>query len=34
MVDLPDAESPVSQMVRPCCPRREERRDGVRGEAW
>ena len=34
MVDLPDAERPVSHIVRPCCWRREERMVGVTSEAW
>ena len=34
MVDLPEAESPVSQMVRPVWPRRPERMAGVSGLAW
>lgn len=31
MVDLPEAERPVSQIVKPCCWRRAERMEGVRG---
>jgi hypothetical protein len=34
MVDLPDAERPVSHIVRPCWRRREERIVGVRGLGW
>lgn len=34
MVDLPEAERPVSQIVRPCWWRRVERRAGVRGVGW
>ena len=34
MVDLPDAERPVSHTVRPCWRRREERIVGVRGLGW
>lgn len=34
MVDLPEAERPVSQMVRPCCLRSEARMGTVRGVGW
>lgn len=34
MVDLPDAERPVSQIVRPRWLRRRVRSARVRGEAW
>ncbi len=34
MVDLPEAERPVSQTVRPDCLRRVERRVGVKGVGW
>jgi hypothetical protein len=34
MVDLPEAERPVSQIVRPCCLRSEVRSARVRALAW
>ena len=34
MVDFPEAERPVSHIVRPCWRRREERMGGVRGLGW
>ncbi len=34
MVDFPEAESPVSQIVRPVWWRSVERRVGVRGVGW
>ena len=34
MVDLPLAESPVSQMVKPDCLRRPDRILGVNGVGW
>ena len=34
MVDLPEAERPVSHIVRPCWRRREARMDEVTLEAW
>jgi hypothetical protein len=34
MVDLPDAERPVSQMVRPLCLSSPARMAGVSGLAW
>ena len=34
MVDLPEAERPVSQIVRPCCLRRDVRMVGVSGVGW
>lgn len=34
MVDFPEAERPVSQIVRPFCWRRREREAWVRAEAW
>ena len=34
MVDLPEAERPVSQIVRPCWRRREDRSAEVTVEGW
>lgn len=34
MVDLPEAERPVSQIVRPCWWRREDRSERVSAAAW
>lgn len=34
MVDFPEAERPVSQIVRPFWERRRERAGWVRGEGW